>query len=137
MPRPRFKATAEHRHMIESMAAIGTPVERIATMIGERGIDPKTLRKYFAVELERGAARGESALRQKRYQLAMAGNTAMLKDALQDMKSKRTRWDQQSGTAPLNSEDVRAKLANLLERRRAGRKGQQDGTADSGGPPSG
>jgi len=57
MARPRFKVTAENRNAVEKMAAVRIPEKTIAKTMGERGIDPKTLRKHFSVELSRGAPR--------------------------------------------------------------------------------
>jgi predicted Holliday junction resolvase-like endonuclease len=52
------------------------------------GIDPKTLRKYFSVELKTGAAKGEVNLRQKAYQMAMDGDRVMFKYLLEKADAK-------------------------------------------------
>ena len=45
MPRPSFKATAEQRKLVKSLAAVGLRQEQICAMVGLRS--PKTLRKHF------------------------------------------------------------------------------------------
>lgn len=121
MARPRFRATAENRNAVEQMAAIGTPEDKIAKVIGEHGIDPKTLRKYFSKELSRGAAKGEVTIRQKAYQVARDGHPGMLIHLLDKMDSKQT-----GGYGPrIGAEEARAKLAHLLALRHAARKREQ------------
>jgi len=67
MARPRFEATAEQRHTVEAMAAYGVPEDEIARSVGERGIDPKTLRKHFRRELDIGATKANSNVAQTLY----------------------------------------------------------------------
>ena len=50
MGRPAFAPSAEQRKQVETMAGYGIPEEDIALVLG---IDPKTLRKHFRLELER------------------------------------------------------------------------------------
>jgi len=71
--RPRFKATSEQRRTVETLAAYGTPEEELARSIGEHGIDPKTLRKYFRHELNVGATKANSAVAQTLYKMATSG----------------------------------------------------------------
>jgi hypothetical protein len=126
MARPRFKVTAENRNAVEKMAAVRIAEETIAKTMGERGIDPKTLRKHFRLELSRGAARGEVALMHKAYQCAMDGNPAMLKHFVEKIESK-----ENHGYGPrMGVEEARAKLAHLLDLRYAARKREQ--TPDEG-----
>ena len=51
-----FRPTDEHRRTVKAMAGLGVPHEGIAVLIE---IDPKTLRKYFHAELERGSVGGD------------------------------------------------------------------------------
>lgn len=49
--RPQYEPTPEDRAFVENAAAVGIP----HTTIGEKfGIDPKTLRKHFRIELNDG-----------------------------------------------------------------------------------
>ena len=73
MARPRFQPTAEQRRTVEAMAAYGVPEEEIAKTIGDDGIDPKTLRKYFRRELDVGATKANSAVAQSLYKMATSG----------------------------------------------------------------
>src|ERR1700693_3786982 len=52
MPRPKFSPTEEQRKLVKSFAAVGISQEEIAKHIGIRS--PKTLRKHFREELDRG-----------------------------------------------------------------------------------
>ena len=73
MARPRFDPTSEQKKNVEAMAAYGIPEEDIASTIGEHGIDPKTLRKYFRHQLDVGATKANSAVAQTAYQMATSG----------------------------------------------------------------
>jgi hypothetical protein len=64
MARPRFNPTPEQRKVVEAMAGFGIPEEHIARIVGEHGIDPKTLRKHFRTELDTGATRANAAVAQ-------------------------------------------------------------------------
>jgi hypothetical protein len=73
MARPRFDPTPEQKKNVEAMAAYGIPEEDIARTIGEHGIDPKTLRKYFRHQLDVAATKANSAVAQTAYQMATSG----------------------------------------------------------------
>jgi hypothetical protein len=49
--RKKFRPTEADRSIVKNMAAAGLREDQIADCIGVRGIDPKTLRKYFKREL--------------------------------------------------------------------------------------
>jgi hypothetical protein len=72
MPRPRLKPTDEQRRMVKAMAAMGIRQERIAGMLGIKS--PKTLRKFFHQELDRGATEATFNMEQALYKNGMAGN---------------------------------------------------------------
>jgi len=42
--------------------------------LGSVGIDPKTMRKHFAVEIETAANKANAAVANRAYQMAVAGN---------------------------------------------------------------
>ena len=73
MPRPRFEPTAEQRKTVEAMAAYGLREDQIASTIGPKGIDPKTLRKHFRRELLLGATKANSKVAETTYQMAISG----------------------------------------------------------------
>ena len=61
------------------MAACGITHEQIARCIGEHGIDPKTLRKHFADELDTASIKATASIANLLYQRAMKGDlTAMI-----------------------------------------------------------
>jgi hypothetical protein len=74
MPRAKFEPTEEQRAKVEVLAGIGLPEERIAIMIGPKGIDPKTLRKHFSRELLLGPAKAQAKVMQTFLQMATSGN---------------------------------------------------------------
>ena len=78
MPRPRFEPTAEQRKTVEIMAAYGMPEEQIASTIGPKGIDPKTLRKHFRRELLLGATKANSKVAETAYQMAISGKCPVM-----------------------------------------------------------
>ena len=47
-----FRPTEEQRRTVKAMAGLGVPHDGITVLLE---IDPKTLRKYFHPELERGS----------------------------------------------------------------------------------
>jgi hypothetical protein len=117
MARPRFKPAADNRNAVEKMAALSLSEDKIANVIG---IDPKTLRKYFSVEMKTGVAKGEVNLRQKAYQMAMDGDRVMLKYLLEKADAKHNRGHQQDGSGePVSRSEVYAKLTSALARRAA------------------
>jgi len=71
MSRPSFKATAEQRKTVKSMAAIGLTHEQIAIVIGIRS--PKTLRKHFRSELSNGAAQALAGVMAVAFEMARSG----------------------------------------------------------------
>jgi hypothetical protein len=71
MPRPRLTPTDEQRRLVKNLAAMGNLQQDIAMMIGIRS--PKTLRKYFRLELDRGATEANSNVAQTMYMMATDG----------------------------------------------------------------
>jgi hypothetical protein len=72
MPRPRLKPTEEQRRLVKGMAAMGIRQERIALLIGIKS--PKTLRKFFRGELDRGETEATYNMEQAQYKSGMAGD---------------------------------------------------------------
>ena len=71
MPRPKLSPTEEQRRLVKSFAAVGIPQEAIAKQIGIRS--PKTLRKYFREELDRGGTEANYKVGQTLFQMATSG----------------------------------------------------------------
>jgi hypothetical protein len=72
MPRPKLSPTDEQRRLVKKLAAVGTKHDEIAHMVNIRS--PKTLRKHFRDELDRGAAEANANVAGALYKKAMAGD---------------------------------------------------------------
>jgi hypothetical protein len=72
--KPKYKPTEADRNTVRSMAATGFPHEQIATCLGTTGIDPKTMRKHFKVDLATAAIKAHAAVANRAYQMAVTGN---------------------------------------------------------------
>jgi hypothetical protein len=71
MPRPKLNPTEDQRRLVKSLAAFGTRHEKTARMVNIRS--PKTLRKHFRGELDRGAAEANANVARTLYQMATSG----------------------------------------------------------------
>jgi hypothetical protein len=58
--------------MVKGMAAMGIQQDRIALLLGVKS--PKTLRKFFRKELDRGETEATYNMEQAQYKAGMAGN---------------------------------------------------------------
>jgi hypothetical protein len=79
MPRPRLVPTEEQRKNVKSLAAIGVRQHDIAHFINVRS--PKTLRKYFREEIDRGELEGYAKVKQTQYQMATDGKHPQVTEA--------------------------------------------------------
>lgn len=70
-----FTPTPEQRNQVEVLAGFGLPQHQIAVLLG---CDPKTLRKYFEMELSVGDAKATAKIAQTLYNKAVGGDTASL-----------------------------------------------------------
>ncbi|TGT76735.1 MULTISPECIES: hypothetical protein [unclassified Mesorhizobium] len=69
--RPEFVATDEDRHKVRVLKAGGMSAEAIAEAIN---ISEPTLRKYFSLDLEVGAAKVTAEMLMARYNAGIGGN---------------------------------------------------------------
>src|ERR1051326_9285379 len=67
----QFEPTDEQRRTVKAMSGFGVPQPDIATHIG---IDPKTLRKWFREELDRGSIEATTKVAQPLFRMATDGN---------------------------------------------------------------
>ncbi len=67
-----FKPTEEQRRTVRAMSGYGVPQDDIATLLE---IDPKTLRKHFRRELERGSIEATAKVGQSLFRMATEGNS--------------------------------------------------------------
>ena len=62
-----FRPTDEQRRTVKAMAGLGVPHEGIAILLE---VDPKTLRKYFQSELDRGSVEATAKVAQSLFHMA-------------------------------------------------------------------
>ncbi len=67
-----FEPTEEQRRTVRAMAGFGVPHEGIATLLE---IDPKTLRRHFRRELDRGAVEATAKVAQSLFTMATRTRT--------------------------------------------------------------
>lgn len=67
--------TDNSRLQVETSAGLGLPHEQIAALIG---IDDKTLRKHYRVELDVGKAKASANIARSLYNKAMKGDTTAM-----------------------------------------------------------
>jgi hypothetical protein len=73
----KFVPTDEERGKVEKMSAVGVPQADIALVVRD-GIDVKTLRKHFRVELDTAAVKANAKISGTLYNKAIAGDTTSL-----------------------------------------------------------
>ena len=71
MPRPCIKPTPEQQKLVKSLAAYGFTHEQIGQRLGIRS--PKTMRKYFREELDRGILEANAMVAQTLHKMAVSG----------------------------------------------------------------
>ena len=75
IPQEAHKPTDESRRMVESTSGLGLPHEQIAILVG---IDDKTLRKYYRIELDMGKAKANGQIAKTLFSKAVGGDTTSL-----------------------------------------------------------
>ena len=73
MARAQFKPTEELRAKVRQLSTFGVSQDDVAKIVE---CSPKTLRKHFRRELDRGAAEANAAIAGYLFQNAKAGNVA-------------------------------------------------------------
>src|SRR5450432_2808043 len=66
-----FDPTYEQRRTVKAMSGFGVPQPDIAIHVG---VDPKTLRKHFREELDRGSIEATAKVAQSLFNMATQGN---------------------------------------------------------------
>jgi hypothetical protein len=94
MPCAKLNPTDKERGLVKSMAAFGIAQEDIAKQIGIKS--PKTLRKYFRQELDRGAAEANYTVAAALYKRAKKGNV----DAAKFWLKSRAGWREYPSFTP-------------------------------------
>jgi hypothetical protein len=73
MSRRAHQPTEKTRAEVETYAGVGLPHDQIGALLG---IDDKTVRKYYRVELKLGEAKATANVAKTLYKQATNGNTA-------------------------------------------------------------
>ena len=73
MAQAKYKPTLEDRESVTIMAAVGIQQDIIARCVG---IDPKTLRKHYAEELETAMTKANTKVAGTLFNKAVGGDTA-------------------------------------------------------------
>jgi hypothetical protein len=73
MARTAYKPTDEQKHLVKGMCCFGIRQTDIATWVGLRS--PKTLRKHFREELDRGRTGADVEVGNTLYKMAVSGRT--------------------------------------------------------------
>src|SRR5580704_9597969 len=121
---PKYEPTEADRNTVRSMAATGFTHEEIASCLGTAGIDPKTMRKHFRVELATAANKANAAVANRAYQMAVAGDPPAatffwLKTRRGWRETTRYEHTGPDGTALVPIEAARALLASAARSRPA------------------
>ena len=66
-----FESTEDQRRTVRAMSGFGIPHDDIAKMLD---VDPKTLRKYFRRELDRGSIEATAKVAQSLFNMATQSN---------------------------------------------------------------
>src|SRR5258705_2560013 len=72
MARPSFTSTPQQRSLVEGLAMIGIPHDKIAVFLDL--MSPKTVRTHFATELARGSASATAKVAQVALDMAKSGD---------------------------------------------------------------
>lgn len=104
MARPQFQPTDEQRKLVENFAAFGIPVEQMTFLVTDKNGKPiaeKTLRKYFAAELETGTVKANAKVASTLYSKALNGDTT----AMIFWLKTRARWKESPQTLELTGQN--------------------------------
>lgn len=83
----------DSRRQVEMLAGIGVPEHMIARVVN---IDPKTLRKHYAEDIESGAAKATSKVAKRLFDIAMSDSREALTACIFWLKC-RARWSTLDG----------------------------------------
>jgi hypothetical protein len=97
MPRPRLHPTDEQRKLVKSLAAVGLKQDDVAPFVGIRS--PKTLRKYFRVELQQGQLEAYAKALRIFFQMATDGKHGSMTMAWVNRHDRRQKHSSQDPPA--------------------------------------
>lgn len=131
--RPPHVPTKETRETVQLHATVGTPQTVLADILG---IDAKTLRKHYRVELDQSLAKANATIGGALFNKAKAGDTAAQIFWMKTQAGWRETIRNEltgAGGGPIQTEETgaRDKLASIIARRTAAGSGGGDtGAAD-------
>jgi hypothetical protein len=108
MARKAFVVTDAMRGRVRSLAGVGVRQEDIATIIG---CDPKTLRKHFRDELDRGMAEANAEIAGCLFKAAKGGNVAA---QIFWLKTRANWQENRAPEHPIPGTDAEAKPATVV-----------------------
>ena len=114
MAQKAFKPTAAQRTTVLEWSSYGIPQEAIARHIG---IEPPTLRKYFAEELANGRHQANAEVAQSLFRIAVSGNDGPAVTAKIFWLKTRAGWRETQSieiTEKRSPEERRARIAAIL-----------------------
>lgn len=117
MSRQAHKPTDEYRKLAEQLAGVGLPHEMIGLLIGEKGINHETLRKYYSEELARGKAKACAKVGNALFKKCMDGDTAsILFWCKTQMGFKETQVQEIKSVSDLSDEELDEKIAKQMKK---------------------
>ena len=105
---PSLEPTDEQRRLVRALAGFGVPQDDIAKHLD---IDPKTLRKHFRPDIDRGALEANAKVAQSLFQMATQGGNVAA--AIFWMKV-RGGWSEKPRPGPAAAEDAPKRFTIVL-----------------------
>ena len=117
-----FEPTEDQRSTVRALSGFGVPQDGIAIHLG---VDPKTLRKHFRDELDRGSVEATAKVAQSLFNMATVGNNVAaaifwMKARAgwrETIRTENEHYDRDLKTA--NSDELARELADIRARKRS------------------
>ena len=103
-----LEPTDEQRRLVRALAGFGVPQDDIARHLD---VDPKTLRKHFRPDIDRGALEANAKVAQSLFQMATQGGNVAA--AIFWMKV-RGGWSERPRPGPAGAEDAPKRFTIVL-----------------------
>lgn len=114
MPKPVHKPTSESRELVERLASIGIPQDKIAHVVGLSG---PTLRKHYREQLDGAILRANAAVASNLFAIATGDGPRAVTAGIFWMKT-RAGWKENDVSQQDPSELAREIQRSLIEARR-------------------
>ncbi|WP_376094357.1 hypothetical protein ACE7GA_00960 [Roseomonas sp. CCTCC AB2023176] len=110
-----FEPTEEQRRTVRAMSGYGVPQDDIATLLE---VSPKTLRKHFGRELERGSIEATAKVGQSLFRMATEGGSVAAAifwmKARAGWREKQAPGGSEDAAGAIDAADVRGRIAGRL-----------------------